>query len=107
MKCDFCRYEFTVKEAQEGAKCPKCEEVREKAASEKAWRSSVSLDVQGALRDHPGAQPVVVVDFRMSFTSMMWFMVKAALASIPALIILFLIGSVLTGFFAGIIGVLR
>jgi hypothetical protein len=37
----------------------------------------------------------------MSFNSMVWFMVKAAIASIPAFIILFLIGSVLAAFFGG------
>lgn len=107
MKCDFCGYEFTMREAQEGAKCPRCEESRAKDESDKAWRASVSPDVQGAIRDYPGAQPVVVVDLRMSFSSMMWFMVKAALASIPAFIILFVIGSVLAGFGAGLINALR
>jgi hypothetical protein len=57
--------------------------------------------VRGIQRQYPGAQPVVVVDFQMSFNSMVWFMVKAAIASIPALIILFLIGSVLAAFFGG------
>ena len=35
---------------------------------------------------------VIVTDIRMSFLSMIIFMVKWVLASIPALIILFLIG---------------
>ena len=39
-------------------------------------------------------QPVVVVDVQMKFTSMVVFMVKWALAAIPALLILILIGVV-------------
>lgn len=59
--------------------------------------------VRDILRQYPGAQPVVVVDFQMSFNSMVWFMVKAAIASIPAFIILFLIGAFVASFF-GIAG---
>ena len=40
-----------------------------------------------------GAQPVVVTDIHMSFNSMVWFMVKWAIASIPAVIILVFIAS--------------
>lgn len=42
-------------------------------------------------------QSVVVTDIRMSFGSMVAFMVKWAIASIPAAIILFLIGVLLWG----------
>lgn len=42
--------------------------------------------------------PVVVTDIRMRFSSMVVFMVKWAIASIPALIILFAIG---VGLFIG------
>lgn len=38
------------------------------------------------------ASPVVVTDVQMRFSSMVLFMVKWALASIPALLILFAIG---------------
>jgi len=38
------------------------------------------------------SREVVVTDIRMRFWSMVWFMVKWTIASIPALIILFLIG---------------
>jgi hypothetical protein len=50
------------------------------------------------------AKPVVVIDIRMSFWSMVWFMVKWAIASIPALIILAVIGSVVFGIFIGLSG---
>ena len=42
---------------------------------------------------------VVIDDIRMDFTSMVVFMVKWALASIPALVILFFIGVFLIGLF--------
>jgi len=44
---------------------------------------------------------VVVVDVQMPFMSMVTFMVKWTLASIPALIILVVIAGVLAGMFAG------
>lgn len=51
---------------------------------------------------------VVVVDVRMPFGSMVVFMVKWTLASIPALIILAVVGAVLAallaGFFTGLAG---
>lgn len=44
---------------------------------------------------------VVVTDIHMSFTSMVAFMVKWAIASIPALLILFVLGFVVTAIGAG------
>ena len=44
-------------------------------------------------------QNVIVTDIRMPFGSMVEFMVKWAIASIPALIILFILGSFLIGVF--------
>lgn len=48
-------------------------------------------------------QDVTVTDIRMPFGSMVWFMVRWAVASIPALIIIVLLGTV---FWAVAIGVL-
>jgi hypothetical protein len=45
---------------------------------------------------------VVVVDVKIPFWSMVTLLVKWALASIPALIILFLIGAALSALFGGI-----
>lgn len=42
-----------------------------------------------------GRQPVEVMNVKMEFEAMVWFMVKAALASIPAAIILFILFYVL------------
>jgi len=50
-----------------------------------------------------GAQPVVVLDVNMSFGSMVIFMIKWALAAIPALLILSLIGFFLA-FLVGALG---
>lgn len=46
-------------------------------------------------------QHVRIVDIRMSFISMVVFMVKWALAAIPAFIILAVIWSVVVGLFSG------
>ena len=45
-------------------------------------------------------QEVTVTDIKMPFGSMVVFMVKWALASIPAIIILFLVGAVASAVFS-------
>jgi hypothetical protein len=49
-----------------------------------------------------GPNEVVVVDVKIPFWSMVVLLVKWALASIPAIIILFIIGSVLSALFGGL-----
>ena len=53
----------------------------------------------GGAMNNENRNNVVVVDIKMPFMSMVVFMVKWAIASIPAIIILFVIGIVLGGFF--------
>jgi hypothetical protein len=48
---------------------------------------------------------VTVVDFDMSFGHLVMFFVKAAIAAIPAAIILFFLGLALAAVFAGVFGV--
>ena len=48
-------------------------------------------------------QEVTVTDIRMPFGSMVWFMVKWAVASIPALIIIALLGTVFWGVAIGVL----
>ena len=66
----------------------------------------MTMQGKGNIMEH--RQEVVVTNIRMPFTSMVVFMIKWALASIPALIILTLLFSLLTmlfgGFFGGFIG---
>lgn len=49
-------------------------------------------------------QNVTIVDVRMPFMSMVVFMVKAALASIPAVIVLAVIFGILGAIFGGMFG---
>jgi hypothetical protein len=49
-------------------------------------------------------QEVVVTDIRMSFTSMVMFMIKWVIASIPAFIILSIMFSVIMVLFGGFMG---
>ena len=49
------------------------------------------------------ASRVTVVDIQMPFGSMVGFMVKWTIASIPALIILFLIGALIAVFLGGLL----
>lgn len=50
------------------------------------------------------AKKVTIVDIKMPFFSMVVFLVKAALASIPAFIILGIIGAIVAAVFGGISG---
>jgi hypothetical protein len=54
-----------------------------------------------------GRTEVTVVDVQMPFGSMVVFMVKWAIATIPALIILGLVAMVVAGFLGGIFGLSR
>lgn len=45
---------------------------------------------------------VVITDIKMPFWSMVVFMVKWAIAAIPAIIILSLLGAILIGFLGGL-----
>lgn len=47
---------------------------------------------------------VTIVDIKMPFMSMVVFMVKAAIASIPAVIILSMIGTVVFGLMGALFG---
>ena len=49
------------------------------------------------------SQSVVVTDIRMSFSSMVVFMVKAVIASIPAAIILWVLGFIFWSIFAALL----
>lgn len=103
MKCPQCGYEPTLAEIQKSPdSCVECGVVYAQYEQNKRLQQSsvavvtaappISGEVKDALREFPGAQPVVVVDFRMGFGSMVSFMVKWALASIPELIILLVLG---------------
>lgn len=48
-------------------------------------------------------QPIVVTDIHMPFWSMVIFLVKLAIAAIPAILILAVLGAVLSGVFAGLL----
>lgn len=94
MQCNFCRYEFTMREIQDEAECPRCAENRQRAEAP-AVSPPVAAHVKKVMGEYQGAQPVVILDLNMSFNSMVWFMVKWVLASIPAFIILFVIFALL------------
>lgn len=55
------------------------------------------------MNDNDDAKKVIVVDLQMPFFSIVVLMVKWALASIPAIIILAIIFSITTGFMGGLL----
>lgn len=110
MKCNSCNYEFTMREIQEKAACPKCAEAKlidaraEELRAEKRKRDAVMAPhVREVAEQYRGAQPVVIMDINMSFGSMVRFMVKWVLASIPAIIILVLLFTGIPAFFGALL----
>lgn len=113
MQCPKCKYEPTMAEMQRSPDdCLSCganyegharhaadTAARATAARAENGSAAVSPAVHEAAMRYPGAQPVVVVDISMSFVSMIKFMVKWVIASIPAMAIL----AVLAGFFYALV----
>lgn len=64
---------------------------------------SYSASASSSMQRSPTQQSIKISDFDMPFSSMVAFMVKWAIASIPAIIILFVIGMVAAGIFGGVI----
>lgn len=102
MQCPKCGYEPTMSEiAESPEQCPSCDVFYAKAKASRPGPSATpGLSAQRSDRISERrallpASPVVVVDLQMPFTSMVTFMVKWALAAIPAMFILI-------AFFAGI-----
>ncbi len=111
MKCPNCQYDPTMSEIQRSpADCVKCGihyDAFYKEQAARAARAESAPEVAGAMADYPGARPVVVMDINMSFGSMVRFMVKWAIASIPALLILFLLLVGLSSIFKVLMMLLR
>jgi len=55
----------------------------------------------------PSAQPIVVTDIHMPFWSMVVFLVKLAIAAIPAILILSVLGALLTAALMAVTGSYR
>lgn len=109
MQCSFCGYEYTMREMQADAPCPKCAEqkaIEDRAAEIRAEKrvadAALAPHVKKVMDDYRGARPVVILDINMSFNSMVWFMVKWVIASIPAMIILVVLFFLLSAFFGGL-----
>ncbi|MFV3387823.1 hypothetical protein ACNFCJ_20795 [Pseudomonas sp. NY15364] len=81
--------------ALKGAKLAVSEGRRERGLEQKRIEEAHSVSA---------ARPVVVVDIKMGFWSMVVFMVKWAFAAIPAMLIIAVIGAMLFGFLIGFVG---
>lgn len=110
MQCPACNHIPLAGNQPDPSACPKCGvryadairqanagsiAAKQQAAAQQQSLSAMSPDVRAAIKQYKGAQPVVVLDVSMSFNSMVWFMIKWALAAIPAMIILSVIAVVL------------
>lgn len=96
MQCPNCHYEPTLSEMQQSPNdCVKCGVNYEEHARRVAQAQYLAVGLRRPT-------PVVVVDFDMSFWAMVRFMVKWAIASIPALIVLLLIFTGIPAFFSAL-----
>jgi hypothetical protein len=122
MQCPECHHIPLAGSQPDPSRCPECgifyqkavelrrareQQAQQQAAAEVAAKkqaaNAISPAVRGAMFEYKGAQPVVVLDVSMSFGAMIVFMIKWALAAIPALLILMLIGLFATAIFGGFI----
>ena len=116
MQCPNCGYEPTMAEMQRSPDdCVKCginyqgfarslERRAEEDRERRAKLAAMAPAVKEAAQAYAGAQPVVVVDIKMGFWSMVIFMVKWAFAAIPAMLIIAVIGAMIFGFLIGFVG---
>jgi len=81
------------------------QQAKAQAAQAQQAANAVAPHVRKIMADYRGAQPVVVLDVNMSFGAMVMFMIKWALAAIPALIILATIGVVAVALLGGLAAV--
>ena len=95
-------------------KCPRCGLYSPESAEECDCGYRFSAQLAGTTRASQGAQPtdalptqVSVVDVNMPFGSMVVFMVKWAIASIPAFLILIGLGAVVAALFGALGGLVR
>ncbi|MCJ1887422.1 hypothetical protein LNN38_21355 [Pseudomonas sp. LA21] len=128
MQCPDCGHAPAASEQADPSRCPSCgiyyhkalaAKVRQleatnaqkdqaladaeaRASSASKAPATVAANVRNAVAEYKGAQPVVVLDVNMSFGSMITFMIKWGLASIPALLILSVIFFFLWAFLWGI-----
>ena len=104
--CPGCQSAYTVDDANAGrvTDCPECGiEVTIPNKTREPVPSSSAVDRRKTTAaNRPEA--VVITDIKMPFGSMIVFMVKWALAAIPALILLFIIYSILFGIFGAMLG---
>lgn len=109
MQCDDCGYEFSMREIQSGMACPQCKELQqiddraEQIKKEKqVLIASRSAKVNSLMKDYEGATPTVVIDVNIGFVSLVVLFVKAAIALIPAILILMLFAYVVVPIFVGL-----
>ena len=99
-KCQFCH------EAIDDTAwvCPHCgKELIATVPTPASAAPAVDMWVPQRIPEPPAPSRVAVVDINMPFGSMVGFMIKWALAAIPAFLILAVIGFLLSALFAGLV----
>ena len=98
MKCPKCNKEFpSIYYFENENTCREC--FKSMNPSEQQAENEKPITVA----KKPDVAQVSIVDFNMPFGSMVSFMVKWAIASIPAIIILFIIGLIIGTVFNGLV----
>lgn len=85
--------------------CSRTVGIEEEVEIKRSYGGNLSVSTESPM-ESLAQQEVVVTDIKMPFGSMVIFMIKWALAAIPAAIILLVIYAVVIGTFGGILGAL-
>lgn len=104
--CKGCGEVFSTAEMENGY-CKSCKdtstkEIKKESSTEGLQIESTNLSGKNNFTTN---QKVIVTDIKMPFLSMVFFMVKWVIASIPAFIILFILGAIFMGFIGGLAGI--
>ena len=117
--CKKCDSEKSLKEGKKNLNlCPDCNSdlsaglkssstPKAKTTSTKKKNESKTIEVSTHKGESEQFQPVTIEDIKMPFGSMVMFMVKWVIASIPAMIILFIIGLILSALGVGTIAIFK
>ena len=106
--CKKCDSEKSLKEVKKNLNlCPDCNSDLSAGlkSSPKKKIESKTIEVSTHKGESEQFQPVTIEDIKMPFGSMVIFMVKWVIASIPAMIILFMIGLILSALGVGTLAI--
>ena len=106
--CKKCDSEKNLKEVKKNLNlCPDCNSDLSAGLKSSTTPKAKTIEVSTHKGESEQFQPVTIEDIKMPFGSMVMFMVKWVIASIPAMIILFIIGLILSALGIGTLAIFK